>query len=138
MLVSVVTLLTAACATNPKPKSAATPPSGPQEIVGNPTVIKEYLGSNFANEHAAALAARPLAAATASPVPPSPVPPAQPAREAIHELFLEHVMQQAPGYSKLSKALTGQGHQKFQTIGPRSDAPLHIGSYLGRTHKTGY
>ncbi len=25
-----------------------------------------------------------------------------PAREAIHELFLEHVMQQAPGYSKLS------------------------------------
>jgi len=26
----------------------------------------------------------------------------QPAREAIHELFLEHVMQQAPGYSKLS------------------------------------
>src|SRR2546430_4751188 len=24
-----------------------------------------------------------------------------PAREAIHELFLEHVMQQAPGYSKL-------------------------------------
>lgn len=26
-----------------------------------------------------------------------------PAREAIHELFLEHVMQQAPGYSKLLK-----------------------------------
>jgi uncharacterized protein (TIGR01319 family) len=26
----------------------------------------------------------------------------RPAREAIHELFLEHVMQQAPGYSKLS------------------------------------
>ena len=26
-----------------------------------------------------------------------------PAREAIHELFLQHVMQQAPGYSKLSK-----------------------------------
>jgi uncharacterized protein (TIGR01319 family) len=26
----------------------------------------------------------------------------QPAREAIHELFLQHVMQQAPGYSKLS------------------------------------
>ncbi|MGC8668946.1 MAG: glutamate mutase L [Chthonomonadales bacterium] len=26
-----------------------------------------------------------------------------PAREAIHELFLEHVMQQAPGYSKLSQ-----------------------------------
>lgn len=26
-----------------------------------------------------------------------------PAREAIHELFLEHVMQQAPGYSKLSE-----------------------------------
>src|SRR5262249_7371037 len=25
-----------------------------------------------------------------------------PAREAIHDLFLEHVMQQAPGYSKLS------------------------------------
>src|SRR5204863_4140 len=25
-----------------------------------------------------------------------------PAREAIHELFLEHVMQQAPGYSKLA------------------------------------
>lgn len=25
----------------------------------------------------------------------------EPAREAIHELFLEHVMQQAPGYSKL-------------------------------------
>jgi uncharacterized protein (TIGR01319 family) len=25
----------------------------------------------------------------------------QPAREAIHELFLQHVMQQAPGYSKL-------------------------------------
>ncbi|MCC6484616.1 MAG: glutamate mutase L, partial [Armatimonadetes bacterium] len=25
-----------------------------------------------------------------------------PAREAIHELFLQHVMQQAPGYSKLS------------------------------------
>ncbi len=27
----------------------------------------------------------------------------QPAREAIHELFLEHVMQQAPGYAKLSQ-----------------------------------
>ncbi|MEP0766279.1 MAG: glutamate mutase L [Fimbriimonadia bacterium] len=26
-----------------------------------------------------------------------------PARDAIHELFLEHVMQQAPGYSKLSE-----------------------------------
>ncbi len=26
-----------------------------------------------------------------------------PAREAIHDLFLEHVMQQAPGYSKLSE-----------------------------------
>jgi len=26
-----------------------------------------------------------------------------PAREAIHELFLEHVMQQAPGYGKLTK-----------------------------------
>jgi uncharacterized protein (TIGR01319 family) len=26
-----------------------------------------------------------------------------PAREAIHELFLEHVMQQAPGYSKLTR-----------------------------------
>src|SRR5262249_53154810 len=25
----------------------------------------------------------------------------QPAREAIHDLFLEHVMQQAPGYGKL-------------------------------------
>ncbi len=27
----------------------------------------------------------------------------EPAREAIHELFLEHVMQQAPGYSKLTE-----------------------------------
>jgi len=25
-----------------------------------------------------------------------------PAREAIHEIFLQHVMQQAPGYGKLS------------------------------------
>ena len=31
-----------------------------------------------------------------------------PAREAIHDLFLEHVMQQAPGYSKLS-AWTSSG-----------------------------
>jgi len=30
-----------------------------------------------------------------------------PAREAIHEIFLEHVMQQAPGYSKLMSWVSG-------------------------------
>lgn len=58
----------------------------PQEIVSNPTVIKEYLGSNFANESVAALAGRPSAAAPA-PATPLPLPQAAPpAREAIHQI----------------------------------------------------
>lgn len=32
----------------------------------------------------------------------------QPAREAIHDLFLEHVMQQAPGYSKLASWVSAE------------------------------
>lgn len=32
----------------------------------------------------------------------------QPAREAIHELFLEHVMQQAPGYAKLASWVSAE------------------------------
>jgi lipopolysaccharide export system ATP-binding protein len=57
----------------------------PQEIVSNPTVIKEYLGSNFANESAAVLAGRPSAVAPA-PAPPPPSPVAPPVREPIHQI----------------------------------------------------
>jgi lipopolysaccharide export system ATP-binding protein len=57
----------------------------PQEIVSSPTVIKEYLGSNFANENAAVLAGRPLATAMAPPAMPPPAAP-PPAREAIHQI----------------------------------------------------
>lgn len=32
----------------------------------------------------------------------------QPAREAIHDIFLEHVMQQAPGYSKLASWVSAE------------------------------
>ena len=52
----------------------------PQQIVTDPTVIKEYLGSNIANERAALmLQASPTAAAAA-------VAPAETGREAIHQI----------------------------------------------------
>ena len=68
----------------------------PQEIVRDPMVIKEYLGSNFASESAAVLAPRrepaaPPPAAVAPPPPPAPPPaaaaaPPAPPREAVHQI----------------------------------------------------
>src|SRR5262249_61786395 len=52
----------------------------PQEIVTNPMVIREYLGSNFAQESAAVLSPP----AAAPPAEPAPAPP--PARAAGHLL----------------------------------------------------
>ncbi|HVS36361.1 MAG TPA: LPS export ABC transporter ATP-binding protein [Gemmataceae bacterium] len=70
----------------------------PQEIVSHPMVIKEYLGSNFAANNAAVLAAGmvppapvPLKPALPAPPPapqpePSAVMPAPSSREAIHQI----------------------------------------------------
>jgi lipopolysaccharide export system ATP-binding protein len=65
----------------------------PQEIVINPMVIKEYLGSNFANDNAAVLGRLSVqreAVSSPTPAPPAPValapPQAAAERAAIHQI----------------------------------------------------
>ena len=57
-----------------------------------------------------------------------------PARDAIHELFLEHVMQQAPGYAKLMAWAAAQGHHfDFAIVGePSSTARVGDSIKIGR------
>lgn len=52
-----------------------------------------------------------------------------PAREAIHELFLEHVMQQAPGYSKLTTWTTADIMSTPNAVGNMVEAYAKAMSY---------
>lgn len=52
-----------------------------------------------------------------------------PARDEIHELFMEHVMQQAPGYSKLMSWTKGPVNGKMQNI-PIMPTPAAVGNIM--------
>jgi len=52
-----------------------------------------------------------------------------PARDKIHDLFMEHVMAQAPGYSKLMKWAIGPLNGKLQNI-PIMPTPAAVGNIM--------
>jgi uncharacterized protein (TIGR01319 family) len=52
-----------------------------------------------------------------------------PARDKIHDLFMEHVMQQAPGYSKLMSWARGPINGKLQNI-PIKPTPAAVGDIM--------
>ncbi|MCD4651316.1 MAG: glutamate mutase L [Candidatus Cloacimonetes bacterium] len=52
-----------------------------------------------------------------------------PARDKIHDLFMEHVMQQAPGYSKLMSWTRGPVDGKLQNI-PIMPTPAAVGNIM--------
>ncbi len=52
-----------------------------------------------------------------------------PARDKIHDLFMEHVMQQAPGYNKLMSWTRGPKNGKIQNI-PIMPTPAAVGNIM--------